>query len=107
VPQYVDGLQPLTLRRIDHCHQRASQVCCGHRREQFPRRHADTEKLPSEISHNSQHDDTVHLRKLLPFYTFSGYTGNCKMMNVVFWNIKTHFVLHRRHITSPLQSPTG
>jgi hypothetical protein len=25
----------------------------------------------------------------------------------VFWDIKPHFVLHRRHITSPLQSPTS
>jgi hypothetical protein len=29
------------------------------------------------------------------------------MKNGVFWDIKTHFVLHRRHITSPLQSPAG
>jgi hypothetical protein len=29
------------------------------------------------------------------------------MKNVVFWDIKTQFVLHRRHITSPLQSPAG
>jgi hypothetical protein len=29
------------------------------------------------------------------------------MKNVVFWDIKTHFVLHRKHITSPLQSPAG
>jgi alpha-mannosidase len=28
------------------------------------------------------------------------------MKNVVFWDIETHFVLHRRHITSPLQTPT-
>jgi hypothetical protein len=27
------------------------------------------------------------------------------MNNVVFWDIKPQFVLHRRHITSPLQSP--
>jgi hypothetical protein len=27
------------------------------------------------------------------------------MKNAVFWDIKTQFVLHRRHITSPLQSP--
>jgi hypothetical protein len=27
--------------------------------------------------------------------------------NAVFWDIKTQFVLHRRHITSPLQSPAG
>jgi hypothetical protein len=26
------------------------------------------------------------------------------MKNVVFWDIKTQFLLHRRHITSPLQS---
>jgi hypothetical protein len=26
------------------------------------------------------------------------------MMNAVFWDIRTHFVPHRRHITSPLQS---
>jgi hypothetical protein len=29
------------------------------------------------------------------------------MKNVVFWDIETQFVLHRRHITSPLQSPAG
>jgi hypothetical protein len=29
------------------------------------------------------------------------------MKNAVFWDIKTKFVLHRRHITSPLQIPAG
>jgi hypothetical protein len=29
------------------------------------------------------------------------------MENVVFWDIKSQFVPHRRHITSPLQSPAG
>jgi hypothetical protein len=29
------------------------------------------------------------------------------MENVVFWDIKTQFVLHRRHITSPLHSTAG
>jgi hypothetical protein len=29
------------------------------------------------------------------------------MKNVVFWDIKTQFVPHRRHIISPLQSPAG
>jgi hypothetical protein len=29
------------------------------------------------------------------------------MKNVVFWDIRTQFVTHRRHITSPLQSPTS
>jgi hypothetical protein len=27
------------------------------------------------------------------------------MKNVVFWDINPQFVLHRRHITYPLQSP--
>jgi hypothetical protein len=29
------------------------------------------------------------------------------MKYVIFWDIKTQFVLHRRHITSPLQSPNS
>jgi hypothetical protein len=29
------------------------------------------------------------------------------MKNVVFWDIKPQFVLHRRHIKSPLQSPAS
>jgi hypothetical protein len=29
------------------------------------------------------------------------------MKNVVFWDIKTQFVPHRRHITSPLQGSGG
>jgi hypothetical protein len=29
------------------------------------------------------------------------------MKNAVFWDIKTQIVPHRRHITSPLQSPAG
>jgi hypothetical protein len=29
------------------------------------------------------------------------------MKNVVFWDIKTEFELHRRHITSPLQCPAS
>jgi hypothetical protein len=35
------------------------------------------------------------------FEVFTGVT----MKNVVFWDIKPKFVPHRRHITSPLQSP--
>jgi hypothetical protein len=27
--------------------------------------------------------------------------------NAVFWDIKTQFILHRRHIASPLQSSAG
>jgi hypothetical protein len=29
------------------------------------------------------------------------------MKNVVFWDIRTQFLPHRRHITSPLQSAAG
>jgi hypothetical protein len=29
------------------------------------------------------------------------------MKNSVFWDIKIQFVLHRRHITFPLQSPAS
>jgi hypothetical protein len=29
------------------------------------------------------------------------------MKNVVFWDIKTHFIPHRRHITSQIQRPAG
>jgi hypothetical protein len=29
------------------------------------------------------------------------------MKNVAFWDINTQFVPHRKHITSPLESPTG
>jgi hypothetical protein len=51
-----------------------------------------------------------------PFYVISEKNANSgeqcvgselstamTMKNVVFWDIKTQFVLHRRHITSPLQ----
>jgi hypothetical protein len=37
---------------------------------------------------------------------FRGFT-EVTMKNAVFWDIKTQFVLHRRHITSPLQSQVG
>jgi hypothetical protein len=36
----------------------------------------------------------------LRFEVFTAVT----MKNVVFWDIKPQFVLHRRHVTSPLQS---
>jgi hypothetical protein len=35
-------------------------------------------------------------------------SGTLKSLkNSVFWDIKTQFVLHRRHVTSPLQSPAS
>jgi hypothetical protein len=29
------------------------------------------------------------------------------MKDAFFWDIKTHFKTHRKHVTSPLQSPAG
>jgi hypothetical protein len=40
---------------------------------------------------------------LVPFEVFTAVA----MWNAVFWDIKTEFVPHRRHITSPLQSSAG
>jgi hypothetical protein len=37
---------------------------------------------------------------------FEGFTAVTRK-NGVFWDIKAQFVLHRRHITSPLQSPAS
>jgi hypothetical protein len=42
----------------------------------------------------------------LLFVSFEVFTA-VTMKNVVFWDIKTQFVLYRRHITSLLQSPAG
>jgi hypothetical protein len=38
--------------------------------------------------------------------TFEVFTA-VTMKNAIFWDIKTQFVPHRRHITSPLQSPAS
>jgi hypothetical protein len=40
---------------------------------------------------------------VVKFEVFTAVT----MKNAVFWDIKTQFVLHRRHITSPLQCPAS
>jgi hypothetical protein len=42
----------------------------------------------------------------LGFVRFEVFTA-VTMKNVVLWNIKTQLVLHRRHITSPLQCPAS
>jgi hypothetical protein len=41
--------------------------------------------------------------RVLTFEVFTAVT----MKNAVFWDIKPQFVLHRRHITSLLQSPAS
>jgi hypothetical protein len=47
--------------------------------------------------------DSMTVHTCVRFEVFTAVT----MKNVVFWDIKTQFVLHRRHITSPLHSPAG
>jgi hypothetical protein len=46
---------------------------------------------------------TAGIHIFVRFEVFTAVT----MKNVVFWDIRSQFVLHRRHITSPLQSPAG
>jgi hypothetical protein len=43
--------------------------------------------------------EIIHVHINLTFEVFTAVT----MKNVVFWDIKSQFVLHRRHITSPLE----
>jgi hypothetical protein len=45
----------------------------------------------------------LELRNKVKLEVFTAVT----MKNVAFWDIKTQFVPHRRHTTSPLQSPAG
>jgi hypothetical protein len=46
------------------------------------------------------------LNRLCKHVICEGFTA-VTMKNVVFWDIDTQFVPHRRHITSPLQSPAA
>jgi hypothetical protein len=43
------------------------------------------------------------MEKLVRFEVFTAVT----MKNVIFWDIKSQFILHRRHIMSLLQSPAS
>jgi hypothetical protein len=52
-----------------------------------------------EKEHNSIHNGATRVR----FEVLTAVT----MKNAVVWDIKTQFVPHRGHITSPLQSPAG
>jgi hypothetical protein len=56
-------------------------------------------KTETEKGRMKQMNKTRHVR----FEVFTAVT----MKNAVFWDIKTQFVLHRKHITSLLQSPAG
>jgi hypothetical protein len=43
---------------------------------------------------------------IVPVLRFEVFTA-VTMKNAVFWDIKPQFILHRRHITSPLQKAAG
>jgi hypothetical protein len=68
---------------------------------------------PSRSVHPEQRDNEDVIRKfwnLLPStglerdVTHPTVADDSTLKNAVFWDIRTRFVLHRRHITSPLQS---
>jgi hypothetical protein len=65
----------------------------------FAQTHGLTRPRPSHLCY------AVFGENLFTLRIVSKLFGNLK--NYVFWDIKTQFVLHRRHITSPLQSPAG
>jgi hypothetical protein len=50
-----------------------------------------------------EYSGIVRMAPLVGFEVFTAVT----MKNGVFWDIKTQFVLHRRHITSPLHGPAS
>jgi hypothetical protein len=57
----------------------------------------------TEIKCNNIYHERGNRKQIVRFETFTAVA----MKNVVFWDIETQFVPHKRHITSPLQSPAG
>jgi hypothetical protein len=55
---------------------------------------------------NGHHHHYHHHHQVNSYVRFEVFTA-VTMKNVVFCDIKPQFVLHRRHITAPLQSPAG
>jgi hypothetical protein len=49
----------------------------------------------------------LHILQIKDFNVRSEVFMAVNMMNGVFWDIKTLFIPHRRHFTSPLQSPAS
>jgi hypothetical protein len=59
---------------------------------------------PSHFFSSALYNNIVTVSEVcVRFEVFTAVT----MKNVIFWDIKTQFVPHRRHITSPLQSPAS
>jgi hypothetical protein len=59
--------------------------------------------LPSFTAQQTIHSGP----RLAQFSSLATDLTEITLKNVAFWDIKTLFVLHRRHITSPLQSPAS
>jgi hypothetical protein len=66
-------------------------------------------RRPSEGNGTRGNADSsdLSLRSNIPCLVRSDVSTAVTMKNVVFWDIRTQFVLHRRHITSPLQNPVS
>jgi hypothetical protein len=62
-------------------------------------------KNPVRTSQKTHYVSATESSRLM-YVRFEAFTA-VTMKNVAFWDIKTQFVLHRRHITSPVQSPAG
>jgi hypothetical protein len=63
------------------------------------RRRRGRKPATDSLSYGTIQDSSGYVR----FEVFTAVT----MKNVVFWDIKSQCVLHRRHITSPIQSPAS
>jgi hypothetical protein len=64
-------------------------------------------RLPHSPLERLQHTYTDEFQTdLLAFFVRLEVLTAVIMKNIVFWDIKTQFVLHRRHVSFPLQSPT-
>jgi hypothetical protein len=53
------------------------------------------------MNYSKTYKNMKFTEELIPYVRFEVFTA-VTMMNVVFWNIRTQFVPHRKHITSPL-----
>jgi hypothetical protein len=65
-----------------------------------------TAEVLQKLSLNLNLCNSQEVGKQADYVRFEVFTA-MTMKNGVFWDIETQFVLHRRHIMSPLQSPAS
>jgi hypothetical protein len=100
-----------SLVRVEVKHETKQATLLVHREQQFlglcrsvdMKQQQQRRGTVGETQHGQKVADRRTLRRNVRFEVFTAVTMN----NVVFWDIKPQFVLHRRYITSPLQSPAG